>query len=152
MTEQAVIKKILIPADLNPDIPESIPYAIALSEWTGARIYILLTYRLIDHDDEHSDTKKISIREQLDKLAKKKVDLIRSQFPSTCNECCEFLIEIGFLSDRIRVNIRKHQIDLVVMNQSMGKILELGHELDKEVSLTSFDCPVLYVPQNKIAV
>jgi nucleotide-binding universal stress UspA family protein len=152
MTEHAVIKKILIPSDLNPGMPESIPYAIALSEWTGAQIYILLTYRLIEDSEETRDNKKVSIREQLNEQAKKKVELIRSNFPMTCESRCEFLIEIGFLSDRIRANIRKHNIDLVIMNQAMGKILELGHELDKGVSLTSFECPVLYVPLNKLAV
>ncbi|MEJ2005627.1 MAG: hypothetical protein P8X57_11830 [Cyclobacteriaceae bacterium] len=134
MTHQAVIKKILIPTDLNSEIPESIPYAIALSEWTGAQIFILLTYRLIDNQEEKDFPKKVSIREFLDQEAKKKIDLIRSHFASDCMARCEFLVEIGFLIDRIRVNIRR------------------GHELDKEVSLTSFECPVLYVPANKIAV
>jgi len=150
MTEQAVIKRILIPTDLNPEIPASISYAIALSEWTGARIFILLTYRLIDNPE--TGKKKTSIRDALREQADKKIALIRERFSSECMNRCDFLVEVGFLSDRIRFNIKKHKIDMVIMDERMERLLEQGFDLDKEIHLSSFDCPILYVPPNKMAV
>jgi hypothetical protein len=38
------------------------------------------------------------------------------------------------------------------MNQGMEKLIDKTHGLNKEIALTSFECPVLYVPPNKIAV
>jgi hypothetical protein len=150
MTDEAVINNILIPTDLNPEIPESIPYSMALSQWTGAQLYILITYRLIENPQ--SDSGKKNIREYLQEQANKKIQLIRDTFPSECMNRCHFLLEIGFLQDRIRSNIHKYSIDLVIMNQGMERLLDKAHGLDKEIALTSFECPVLYVPPNKIAV
>jgi hypothetical protein len=70
MTDEAVINNILIPTDLNPEIPESIPYSMALSQWTGAQLYILITYRLIENPQ--SDSGKKNIREYLQEQANKK--------------------------------------------------------------------------------
>lgn len=151
MTNDAVIKKILLPTDLNPEIPESISYAVALSRWTKADLYILITYRLIE-DEHRSESPGKSIRDYLNDQAMTKAQLIRDVYPQECLTRCHFLVEIGFLSERIRSNVRKFGIDLVIMNEDMEKLLDVTPEHKRSGIFVDLSCPVMYVPANKIAV
>ncbi len=151
MTNDAVIKKILLPTDLNPEIPESISYAVALSRWTKADLYILITYRLIE-DEHRNQSHGRSIRDYLNDQAMTKAQLIRDIYPQECLTRCHFLVEIGFLSERIRSNVQKFNIDLVIMNEEMEKLLDISTERNRSGFFVDLPCPVMYIPANKIAV
>ena len=110
----AEVKRILFPLNGNES---ALDFAIDIAKKAKARLYILHTYRLIDLHKKHAEGKNKSIirdiSESVEKDFKEKYEekLMRSGVNY------EFMIEIGFLIDRIIANIREKNIDMLLMEK-----------------------------------
>ncbi len=146
MVDNALIKKVLLPTDFNYEITKSIPYAISLCRWTGAQLFILITYRLIENEDHPKDKK--SIKSYLEEQARKKMEMIRQNCLGDDTIQCTFLLEVGFLADRIRSNINSQGIDLLIVDEQIEKIMDISVEVHQSALLNELSCPIMYVPAN----
>ncbi|MCA6073253.1 universal stress protein [Fulvivirga sedimenti] len=150
MTDNVLIKNVLLPTDFNPTISKSIPYAVSLCRWTGAQLYVLITYRLIENTSHMSDKK--SIRSYLEEQAQKKMELIQQNCLGDNGIHCRFLLEVGFLFDRIQTNILNQNIDLLILDEEIEKIMDVSSEIQHSTLLHELSCPIMYIPANKIMI
>lgn len=92
-------------------------YAIKLAKKSNAKLFILYTYRISDiHSSFHSEKAKSINRTSFDESIHEK---LKEKFGSKLKESniqYEFLVEIGFLPDRLFSNVAEKGIDLVILN------------------------------------
>ncbi|MFY0688359.1 MAG: universal stress protein [Cyclobacteriaceae bacterium] len=122
--------RILIPINGNES---AMDFAIDTAKNAGAKLYLLTTYRLTDHNPDMKIVDNKSIRQTLEEEMRNKVESAYNEKLSTSGVPFEILVEIGFLSDRIIANIDELDIDVLVMDNmsfdSDDVIGERFHEL-----------------------
>lgn len=100
--------------DLSESSARVLEVAASIAGSCGAHLTVLCPYRLIDVP-ERGDTR--SLRSRLETRIRDSFASLRKQIPALANLPCEFVAEIGFMSDRINAFVRRHPVDLVVLAQ-----------------------------------
>ena len=108
-------RNILFP--LN-DCDEALDQAINIAKQSNAKLYLLHTYRF--------DVEKSLLDENSDRSLKHALDerhwqTLQRKYSSKLDQSgvnYEFMVEVGFLADRILFNFREHDIDMVFLADS----------------------------------
>jgi len=117
-------------------------YALELAKKSNAKLYILYTYRISDihlafHGEKSSAINRKSFDDSIHEKLKEKLELklIGSKIHY------EYLVEIGFLPDRLISNIAEKGIDLVILNN-------LNHHKDDGLidRMDELTIPVFIIP------
>ena len=105
-------KRILFP--LNGNV-SALDYAVDLAKQSDAMLYLLHTYRLVDIKQRHKEGGSI-IRNIDDELEQNFRDKYESRLVDSKIQY-EFMLEIGFLMDRIISNIKEKEIDILLLDK-----------------------------------
>lgn len=146
MSGQIHLRNVLLPVDFSTGNLDGLQYAISLCSYSQATLHILITYRLIGTDQSLENGE---LRRGLEERAREKRAYIESQLQDAKQVNVLFHTEIGFLFERIRKNIKKLEIDLLVFDEQMESLLDQPSEETGDARKASFGCPVLFVPVNK---
>lgn len=142
-------KKILIPTDFSDASLKSMSYTVKMVSKWGAELIILHTFRLLDHND---GTDILQVKQNLEKIAIYNFNQLEADLLKASNLKYTFQNEVGFLSDRIISNVKKHNIDLVILCPDMQvKLADKKSEKDYDSMLKEVTCPVMLLPDIVVA-
>jgi hypothetical protein len=134
--------RILLPVNGSK---EAIRYALDMARRSDAKLYFLLTYRLLDEINKQKSKDK-SIKLTLDEQIEEEFFETNHDLLQDCDVEYELLVEVGFLSDRIISNIQEREIDMLLLDGlskvSDEKLIERFAELH---------VPVLLIPNQETA-
>jgi hypothetical protein len=131
--------KILCPIDFSESSIEALKYAIDMANKEGRGVTVLYSYRLIQPDQEEEILK---FRNRVELRARERFCMLEPFFHNGTVTDHEFLIEIGFFSDCILRQIRNNQVDKIVMDGNMRRLIV---ERPQESFLGSLPVPVIIV-------
>jgi nucleotide-binding universal stress UspA family protein len=137
------MKAILCALDFSEASDQVIKVALEIAAQKQTHLVVLYAYRLIQPKDQDiaEYRKGIETRAQEDFLAIVKRLQINGAVPY------EFRSEIGFLSDRIEVFLKKNKVDIIVMSQNLAHNINEHNGLTFEHFLDTTKIPVLVVPE-----
>ncbi|MEQ8927554.1 MAG: hypothetical protein RLO81_17190 [Fulvivirga sp.] len=116
-------KKALYPITLIEDTTYCLPKAIKLCEENNWELIILYAYRLIKPYKEENDNSQ-SFKKDIENKAKFIFDKIEVDLLKSKGIDYRFLSEVGFMADRIKINIQTLDIDYLILCPSMRELLK----------------------------
>ncbi|MFO7256241.1 MAG: universal stress protein [Bacteroidota bacterium] len=131
--------KILCPIDFSESSIEALKYAIEMANKEGRGVTVLYSYRLIQPDQEEEILK---FRNRVELRARERFCMLEPFFHNGTVTDHEFLIEIGFFSDCILRQVRNNQVDKIVLDSNMRRLIV---ERPHESFLGSLPVPVIIV-------
>jgi len=116
--------------------------ALELALKSNAKLYLLYTYRISDiHSSFHSEKANTINRVSFDESIHHKMKENFGKKLSESNIQFEYLVEIGFLPDRLIANISEKHIDLVILSNLNS------HKEDGLIErMEELTIPVLIIP------
>lgn len=146
LNEFVVMKgKILCPIDFSDSSIEALKYAIHMANEEGRAVTVLYSYRLIQPDQEEEILK---FRNRIELRARERFCMLEPFFHNGTVTDHEFLIEIGFFSDCILRQVRSNDVDKIVMDRNMRRLIT---ELPQDSFLGSLPVPVIIVGDDTLS-
>ncbi|MDH5609045.1 MAG: universal stress protein [Cyclobacteriaceae bacterium] len=134
----AKFKRILFPVNGNES---ALKYAVDMAKQYNAKLFLLHTYRLIDLQKQFENKGTKSLKRTIDDSFEEEFEKKYGHRFVAADIDYEFLIEIGFLTDRIVANIKEKNIDMLLLeglvNNNDDSLMERFAELN---------IPVLLIP------
>jgi nucleotide-binding universal stress UspA family protein len=139
------MKSFLCALDFSDEADKVLKVASDLSVKHGAHLTILFPYRLLpteSKDEAHTLKQKILSN------AQRMFDDLDGKLRLTGRVNFDFKPEIGFLSDRIELRARKHDVDMVVLSNHQAQLVndQLGTSIQQ--LLTELNIPYVVVSDN----
>lgn len=123
------------------DTNGSIGYAIEMARQSNAKLYLLFTYRLTDIHAGFIKPEGGSIKKSFDESIQEKLENEFGKLLKKEGVAYEFLVEIGFLPDRLIANVTEKNIDMILLNDL------LKHREDGLMDrIREMPIPVLLIP------
>jgi len=141
MKDITIFHKILFPTDFSEDSINNLTFALNLAKQNQAELIILYAYRLIKVDSD-KQSEMLDLKTKFETEAKIKFNKLKETILNSTQIKFSFSCDIGFLSDRIILNVNKNKIDLVVISKKMEHFIIEKKDNSKEIS-NSLTCPVL---------
>ncbi|QSE96319.1 hypothetical protein [Fulvivirga lutea] len=116
-------KKALYPINLKEDTTYCLNKAVELCEKNNWELIILYAYRLIKPYNEGDGTSQ-SFKKEIENKAKFIFDKIEVDLLKSKGIDYRFLSEVGFMADRIKINIKTQDIDYLILCPSMQESLK----------------------------
>ena len=152
LTEMDFIRRILVPVDFLNASKDAVKFAIEFAGRTGAKIYLLHAYRLIQPKILLLPYFKSPVytgpelKKELEVYAQGLFEKIESQFFRGIEVEHEYLTEIGFPAQAIETTVNRLSIDLVIMGtHNKKRKSEFWGSNTLEVIKKGI-CPVLAIP------
>lgn len=146
-----MFKRIICPTDFTESSAEALSLALEIAHSNKSELIILYTYRLISGvDGQVGSGNRISLKKEQEEKANKEIEQLKKRFSGFSRVKHTFLIEVGFISDRISYAVEKYNIDLVVLTENIHQRLKEKWEVSSENVLTRFHCPVLLIPAKEL--
>ena len=142
------MKRILCVIDLTETSTKVLEIAADIASGCKAQLIILFPYRLIDYGYRGDIT---ALRQKLESEAREKFQTLRTKVPSLQMISHEFQPEIGFIFDRIVSNIKKNQVDMIVIGQQQTLTINDIKGLSLQSLISSSTLPYVIVPEEKNA-
>jgi nucleotide-binding universal stress UspA family protein len=140
-----LFNQILFPTDFSEASNHAMKYAIHLCRHSKANLLILYAYRLIDENPLEGIQVNISLKEKLEKQVAAKFSVLEKELLASAQIPYQLLSDVGFISDRIMVNMQLHQVDLLLLCQSMQHSLA---DSMQELLMQQEKCPVMFIPSH----
>ncbi len=137
------MKAILCALDFTETSDQVIKVALELAAQKHTNLVVLYAYRLLQPKNQDI----AEYRKDIETRAREDFDGIVKRLHINGDVPYEFRSEIGFLSDRIEVYLKKHAVDVIVMSQSLAHNINEHKGLTFEHFLDSTKIPVLVVPE-----
>lgn len=135
----ASFKKILFPLNGKP---EAVDFAVEIARKSGAKLFLLKAYRLTDKKIKKQPGDK-SVKHTLDRMIHEEFERLYLEKLKASGIKFEFMVEIGFLTDRIIAAIKEKDIDMLMLDgldqKNDDSIIERLNELT---------VPVMLIPEN----
>lgn len=109
----------------------------------SARLLILFPYRLIDHGFQGS---LASLKQKLENEAREKFGALKKNIPVMERLSVEFQPEIGFISDRIKANLSRYPIDMIIVGQEQTDTPNDIKGFNLQALITKSQLPFVIVP------
>ncbi|MEO1052221.1 MAG: universal stress protein [Bacteroidota bacterium] len=141
------LKHILVPTDFSLNSNNAVRYAIKMAEKCKAKITLLHTYRLISGKHEKDKDNGVTLKKELEHVAISKFHHIEELMLKNTSVQYEFLLEVGFLSDRLGAYTEAEEVNMVIAahDRSNGSIGTFKSDFD--FIIDSLKCPVLLIPE-----
>ncbi|MBL7843535.1 MAG: universal stress protein [Cyclobacteriaceae bacterium] len=138
------MKAILCALDFTKASGEALKEAIRLANEKKTHLIVLYTYRLLY-------TNGLSLaeyRKQVEAKAREEFELLLSNQQVNQKLPIEFIIEIGFLSDRIESYVAKNKVECLVMCEKLAQTMNENLGISLEHFTASLKIPVVIIPES----
>jgi nucleotide-binding universal stress UspA family protein len=137
-------KTVLCPIDFSDSSLGALSYAVTAAHAKGAGLTVLFSYRLIQHE---KGEEILVFRKKMEEEARRQFKMLESKFKDQLAAVPDFLVQIGFISDSIQSYVRKHAVELLVLDRGIYHLLnDHGHAAPDEF-LSSLNVPFVIVPE-----
>ena len=131
-------KSILCTVDFSESSRDVLKYAVDLSKQLKNHITVLYTYRLLSgHQGELGEMKK-----KIEENAKASFLILEKEILSGSGVSYDFIIEVGFVSNRVREYAKKKDVSFLVM----GKKMNSGNKESFDEIAENLQVPLVIVP------
>jgi nucleotide-binding universal stress UspA family protein len=128
--------EILCTTDFSDSSHDALRWSIELSRKLGAHLTILHAYRLLKHDGEVVKMKRI-----IEEEATRNFGVWEKELLADAGISFDFKTEVGFVADRVKEYIRKHNVSFLVMGKNATGNKENFDEMVKHLQV-----PLVIVP------
>jgi hypothetical protein len=108
-------KTILCAIDFSEDSKETLRWAATMAMSLQAHLTVLYVYRLIKADDGGV----VQLKRKLEESAHRKFEILEKEILSSTSLSYDFVMEVGFVYDRIENHTKKQSILLLVTDKSL---------------------------------
>jgi len=137
-------KSILCPIDFSDSSIGALRYAVKAAHDKGVGLTILYAYRLIQPE---KGEEILVFRKKMEEKARTQFQTLSTIFKDKLDEVPDFIVQIGFVSDSIMSYIRKHTVELLVLDRGIYHLLNDHGNMAPEEFLTSLNVPFVIVPE-----
>ncbi len=137
------MKAILCALDFSDASEEALKEALKLAAEKRTGLIVLYTYRLL-----HAKGLEVSeYRRNIEKKARQNFEVLFKKLNLNPAVACEFIIEIGFLSDRIEALIKRNKVEYLVLCEKLAASMIEQQGLSFEQFSKALNIPVLIIPE-----
>lgn len=140
------MKRLLCVIDLTEASARVLEIAGNIASGCKAHLVILFPYRLIDYGYRGDIT---ALRRKLESEAYEKFQELKRNVPVLHTIPHEFQPEIGFIFDRIASNVKKNQVDMIVIGQQQTLAINDAKGVSLQSLISSFTLPYVIVPEER---
>ena len=140
------MKRILCVIDLTEASARVLETAGNIASGSNAHLLVLFPYRLTDFGYRGDMT---ALRQKLESEAREKFLALKQNVPVLHSISCEFQPEIGFIFDRIISNVKKSQVDMIVIGQLQTVAINDAKGISLQSLISSSTLPFVIVPEEK---
>jgi nucleotide-binding universal stress UspA family protein len=108
-------KTILCAIDFSEDSKETLRWAATMAVSLQAHLTILYVYRLI----KSGDGEVMQLKKKLEEAAYRKFEILEKEILIPIKNSYDFVMEVGFVYDRIEDHTKKQSILLLVTDKSL---------------------------------
>ncbi|MBX2963851.1 MAG: universal stress protein [Cyclobacteriaceae bacterium] len=137
------MKAILCALDFSSTSGEALKEAMKLANSKQSRLTVLYAYRLL----QPKGTSVAEYRKQEELKASLEFDLLLKNNGAEMSVPVEFIIEIGFLSDRIESHVNRNKVECLVLSEQLASTIKEQQGLSFEHFMASHNIPVVIVPE-----
>lgn len=136
-------KKALFPTTLTSESLDCLRDVITYCEKNNLELFILYTYRLISPDVKHPGSSQ-SIKKEIENKATFIFNKLEEEILSKSKVKYHFLSEVGFITDRVILTLKNHDIDCVLLCSACVDLLE-GELVGADPDLKLDNKPVVLI-------
>ena len=137
------MKAILCALDFSDASGEALNEAIRLAAEKKTNLIVLYTYRLL-----YAKGVEVSeYRRNVELKARENFDVLIKNLKTHPEVPYEFIIEIGFLSDRIESMVKRNKVECLVLCEKLAASMYEQQGLSFEHFSASLNIPVLIIPE-----
>jgi hypothetical protein len=140
------MKRILCVIDLTEASARVLETAGNIASGSNAHLLVLFPYRLTDYEYRGDMT---TLRQKLESEAREKFLTLKRNVPVLHSISYEFQPEIGFIFDRIISNVKKSQVDMIVIGQPQTLAINDVKGISLQSLISSSTLPFVIVPDTK---
>lgn len=143
-----MFKRIIYPTDFSESSNRSLSFALNIASSHQSELIIFHTYRLISSKEKYDTMNGAAIKKEKESVALKKFEKLRKDHPELSKIDHRFVTEVGFADERISSAIKRFDVDLLIIPESIQRKLEENFNLSKEKFTSHFQCSVLLMTED----
>lgn len=139
-----MIKTIICALDFQSDYEYVLDWATKMVKQYNASLIILFTYRLTPSQG----TEDVHLRrEKIEKEAKERFAEIEKKLIDNKIFTYTFLVEVGFLSDRILSHASRNENSMLILGQEVAQMIHKNDEKGFTFYLEQLNIPTIVLPK-----